>query len=539
MTSSALGAFIGIAISVSTASSFSIQSPCSHLNNHPVQQFGQNLQQDRHLHSRIGETSLGMGKWNHHPGRDGTKNRVDDTDRSDSSAIPSLESLNCDTNVFDLGDLNGDNDEKDGAFRFQRLDLDVQPTQGSSPARDWGGLNDCSSSSPSTFALGFGTYVPKGVSASVFSSGEDSSSPLVLTPNSENQSEAEFLRSFLRSNQNWVDERILEYGGIVFRGFGDPGGTAAVGKEIVRALGGGNGISSSSSSSPDLDAARKGFGIYLVSEHRPHRFYPSSVRDGIDRRGARTAWPKRVAEISTRTWLTDWRRIHDDLPPRLRRKLTEKDLLYTRTRRAGSSSSSSTEPTIVEDDIAMMTELDDAASTDDGEPSAWYRLFGSTNKRVFADAYRHLVEATEGATAPAVVRETFRSEAFRLHPHTSRKIWFELAHRFHWTSLPAELLAGFRRTKNPLLLLRALQEATVGAWKHLRRGNSRRSRSPSSSRGAPPPEATTTTVSFGDGTPLSWWEMHRIRLAIRNNTARHPWKPGDFLVVDGLSLGPQ
>jgi hypothetical protein len=196
---------------------------------------------------------------------------------------------------------------------------------------------------------------------------------------------------------------------------------------------------------------------------------------------------------------------------------------------------SSTEILFREDDDDL-TQLGTVAAFESSQPSSWYRLFGSTNKHVFEKAYRLTI--LDYPQTDVFEESSFVCEAFRSHPHNAKdKIWFEHAHRFHWTSLPAELLNDFWTTKNPRILAKAAKESWLAVWRRLVRGTMHRRKSLLSSSLSP--ETATTTVAFGDGKPISWWEMRQIRRAIQKNTASHSWRPGDLVVVDGLSMGLQ
>lgn len=542
MISPFIGASLCISLLLSTARSFSIGNHRNHIiNRHPVHRH------DRYHLPTIERISSGVGVTNtitnHLPGGDVSGTHVGNTGSSARLGRTYLPYLNYDLELF-----------------RNPSDLDVPDTTHRRPElpsteHGWEGLIDISSS-PTAFDLGWSIFVPNGVSASLFSTSGGriiDSSPLVLTPDrkyhnpageeasSSSMPSSEILRSFLRTNQKWIDEQILEYGAVVFRGFAEPKDAdsssssnkiAAIGKEILRAFNPGN-------------DTRKGFGCYVISENSSGTESLSSTGQYTVLGGTKGSYPTRLSEISAHTRLTDWREIHDDLPPNLRRKLTEKHLLYKRSLlvepaspekllpfRRSSSSNINERTTADEDDI---TEIDAGAAGT--KPSSWFRLFGSTNKKAFEKTYRQIVEPIvqqQEKTAGMFEERLFVSEAFRCHPRTNEKIWFELAHRFHWTSLSAELLADFARTKNPWTLARAMRKASVSVWKRLCGESFPR---PSSQRRQQEPE--TTTVSFGDGTPVSWWEMHQIRRAIRKNTAKHPWKPGDLLVADGLSMGLQ
>ncbi|SFO08696.1 Taurine catabolism dioxygenase TauD, TfdA family [Pseudonocardia ammonioxydans] len=48
------------------------------------------------------------------------------------------------------------------------------------------------------------------------------------------------------------------------------------------------------------------------------------------------------------------------------------------------------------------------------------------------------------------------------------------------------------------------------------------------------PEGLPVTTCFGDGTPIGWDLVSRIRQAYADNTIREPWQSGDLLVVDNI-----
>merc|ERR1711976_1079211 len=100
-------------------------------------------------------------------------------------------------------------------------------------------------------------------------------------------------------------------------------------------------------------------------------------------------------------------------------------------------------------------------------PSPWLSLYGSKNKKVLETAYKKFLDEVSYFSE----EREFICEAFRRHPQTNQKIWFELAHRFHWTSLPAQFISEFKYSKNPWALVRAVGAVSNGLWKRLRRSN--------------------------------------------------------------------
>ena len=365
-------------------------------------------------------------------------------------------------------------------------------------------------SSPSTLALR-----SSGVSASVLPM-QGHSSPLVLTPDGDSSSE--FLRSFLNSHKKWVEEYVHEYGAVVFRGFGDEtngsSDTAAIYEELLGAIGSNKGSQSSS-----LDV-QKGFESYLVFEQSNPGISQKYSLERIQKS------PTRLFKISDKARFVDWRRIHDDLPPKIRRKLCEKHLLYKRR-----DVIPAPEMTIPLRSVAKPCSSGFVSYR--ATPLQWSRLFGSTSTNTVERAYRQAIAAIalqiyQENKATFVDERRFLSEAFRRHPHTNEIIWFERAHTFHWTSKLTKLLKESGLAKN---LWRLVQASSVGLWQQLlcivgKRSRQKRSKS-------------TTKVTFGDGTPIAWWEILQILRAIHKNTVQYPLKPGDFLMVDGLSLGLQ
>ena len=392
----------------------------------------------------------------------------------------------------------------------------------------WEGLSNVMGSPSSGFALGYSLFVPKGVSVSFLTTDRRTPklSPLIVTPDQTNRNLGDntmkdSLRSFLNTYQKWVDERVLEYGGIVFRGFGGADHTksieeiTAAGKEILRAF------------SNDTEGIRKEFEYYLVSNINSKGLQHTSRK--------KDAQPLRLTKISTETKITDWRSIHGDLPSNLQRKLDEKHLLYKRTDLVKKKIQDNRSFQKRNNEVFMNhnngeENISDAIATATTS-SSWLELYGSTNKKVFETAYNQLLEKTLYFPQES----EFVCEAFRRHPQTNQKIWFELAHRFHWTSLPAQFITEFKYSKNPWALVRAVGAASNGLWKRLRRSNT----TPLNSSRRYSQENDNISVAFGDGKPISWWEMHQIRRAINKNTEHFSWKPGDILVVDGLSLGVQ
>jgi hypothetical protein len=149
----------------------------------------------------------------------------------------------------------------------------------------------------------------------------------------------------------------------------------------------------------------------------------------------------------------------------------------------------------------------------------WPEMFGTSDKK---EVERLLHEENmpmqwEGRNQDTFVSK-FQTEAFHNHPETNKAVWFNHAQVFHWTSFPAELFAAFRRTRDWRCWGHALH---VTARPVIQYGVLRRKMA--------------LHVSFGDGTPLSSWEMHQICKAVHKIMVFDRWHQGDLLLIDNFS----
>jgi len=138
----------------------------------------------------------------------------------------------------------------------------------------------------------------------------------------------------------------------------------------------------------------------------------------------------------------------------------------------------------------------------------WSDVFANNDKTDVEHIAReeHLLVRWERKDKGTFVSQ-YVAEPFQLHPETKQPVWFNHAQVFHWTTFPAELFLTFGRTKEPLFLAGAIG---VGLFSILKYGVLG--------------QKMALDASFGDGTPISIWEMHQIRKAIRKNTVYNRWQ---------------
>ena len=244
----------------------------------------------------------------------------------------------------------------------------------------------------------------------------EASLPLILQPKVGQISSPEFLRSFLEKHRVRIEQQILEYGAVVFRGFGIENANAENDTdEAIRAL------------LPGINNEEEdGFEVFFISN------------------------------IEVKATLTDFRKAYHDLPPRLRTKLLTKKLLY---QRAHQPLIPATVPP-----LARIYAIDDAT-----RKKSWFQLFGATNKR----HTKQLDRKTRGYTKQErrindkhILANKFLSVAFQLHPKTKEWVFFKHAHIFHWTTFPADFFRAFRRTMDVKILSHALLVGVKSFWKY-------------------------------------------------------------------------
>jgi hypothetical protein len=206
---------------------------------------------------------------------------------------------------------------------------------------------------------------------------------------------------------------------------------------------------------------------------------------------------KAPTTVGGETALADFRKVYQDLPKKLREKRSTKKLRYTRTHyKVGAKNTH---------DVAAML--------------GWPEMFGTSDQKEVGRLSREegMPMRWEGKNKDTFVTE-FQSEPFQLHPQTKEPVWFNHAQVFHWTSFPAELFASFRRTREWRILGHALRVSarSLLQYRLLRK-------------------KMALQVAFGDGTPISFREMHQIRKAVHKNMVFNRWQQGDLMLIDNFS----
>ena len=322
----------------------------------------------------------------------------------------------------------------------------------------------------------------------------DESFPLVVSPKQDKS--LTFLTQFLKNNKEWVNEQMLEYGAVLFRGF-DIENAANV-ETAIRAVEPnlhntyrGTSPRNAQPGSDFVFSAAEVPSHFPIAQHLEMSFLPAPPKKLF------FSALKAPNAVGGETALADFRQVYRDIPKTLRDKLATKKLRYTRTHHKKGARFTH--------DVASM--------------QSWQDLFDTSDKTEVERKARdeNMPMRWEGRNKDIFVSE-FMSEPFQLHPVSREPVWFNHAQVFHWTTYPAELFFAWRRTKEWRFLVRAIALSIKSVIQYGLLG-----------------KKMALNVDYGDGTPISVQEMRQIRKAVHKNMVFIRWEKGDLVLIDNFS----
>ena len=319
--------------------------------------------------------------------------------------------------------------------------------------------------------------------------------PLVISPRWNDS--LEFVCQWLEINRSWVDDKILEYGAVLIRGF-----------QIKNAV--------------DFEKATLALQPNLCDEYRGTS--PRSLREGtkfaFNAADVPTNYPiaqhlemsflkspprqlyfgcmKASKSVGGETALCDFRKVYQDLSPELREKFATKKIKYTRKH--------------------LM--VGEKWTYDVGAMLGWPQLFGTEDldevEQICLQEQAPKVQWV-GANKDTFLQEWI-DEPFQRHPVTHEMVWFNHTNVFHWTTFPAELWFAFRRFNDIRFLIHCVLIAIFTYIKYVLLGYK-----------------MALNSTFGDGTPITLEEMNEVRAAIHKHMIFSRWQQGDILAIDNFS----
>lgn len=316
--------------------------------------------------------------------------------------------------------------------------------------------------------------------------------PLVIAPRWD--ASISFLCLFLKQNREWLDDVILKHGAVLLRGF-----DVTDGAEFQRSV---------QSYQPKLNCTYRGTSprnmipgtthvfsaaevpvYYPIAQHLEMSFLQAPPRQLY------FGCIKSSKSAGGETAICDFRAVFNDLDPVLKDKLLKYKIRYARRQhRVGSK-----------------------FTHDVSDQKGWPEIFGTSSMEEVEK-----ICAAEGEEVHWENGDTFvsswQSEAFQLHPISKEPVWFNHSQVFHWSTFPAELFHAFKRTWEIRYLLNCIFVSIVCIVKYVILGHT-----------------MSLNITFGDGSPITFWEMQEIRHTVHKNMVYNRWRKGDVLLLDNFS----
>lgn len=257
-----------------------------------------------------------------------------------------------------------------------------------------------------------------------------------------------------------ADEHLPACAGILFRGF------RVEGVERFRAFAAGFGhplLSYEFGSTPRSNVAA---GIYTSTEYPAHQHIPLHNEQAYTR-----DWPMKIwfhcvqaSPVGGETPVADSREIFRRVPERLRERFRERGLMYVR-------------------------------NYGNGLDVPWEQVF-NTGDRAEVEAYCRRQGIVCEWKDDGELRTRQTCQAVARHPRTGDWVWFNQAHLFHVSNLPAETRES---------LLEILDE-----------------------------EDLPRNVLYGDGSPIEPADLDEVRAVLDEAKVVFPWRDGDVLMLDNM-----
>jgi alpha-ketoglutarate-dependent taurine dioxygenase len=284
----------------------------------------------------------------------------------------------------------------------------------------------------------------------------DSPLPLVVRPAVQELS----LASWAAAHSAFIESYLIRNGAILFRDFGLSEVTEF--EELIQAVSGPL-LDYSYRSTPRTVISGK---IYSSTEYPAHQSIPLHNENSYSLSWPRKIWffSVKVADQGGETPIADSRKIYNAIPAEIRDCFERKGLMYARNYGTG---------------------LD----------LPWQDVF-QTSSRAVVENYCRTSNIEFEWIGDDQLRTRQRCQVVEQHPVTAQMVWFNQAHLFHVSRLPAEvrdwLLAAFGEDNLP------------------------------------------RNVYFADGSPIDAAMLDEISRACESQAVVFPWQPGDVLLLDNM-----
>jgi alpha-ketoglutarate-dependent taurine dioxygenase len=225
------------------------------------------------------------------------------------------------------------------------------------------------------------------------------------------------LATWAENNQQFIETKLLKHGGILFRNFLVNGVSDF--ENFIKAVSG-NLLEYSYRSTPRSHVSGR---IYTSTEYPPEQSIPLHNEMAYSRH-----WPMKIgfycvqpAERGGETPIADSRKVFQRIPPAIREKFIQKQVMYVR-------------------------------NYGNGLDLPWQNVFQTTEKSE-VEKYCHNHEIEFEWYGQDCLKTHQICQAVATHPKTGEMVWFNQAHLFHVSNLNPSvregLLAGFKEKELP------------------------------------------------------------------------------------------
>jgi alpha-ketoglutarate-dependent taurine dioxygenase len=325
--------------------------------------------------------------------------------------------------------------------------------------------------------------------------GKGEALPLVVRPATEGNVSAEFLRSWISRNTEWLDGKLLKHGAVLFRGF-----RVETGRQFQTVV---------QQYCPSLSDAYRGTSprrlvdgtryVFSASELLPSYPIPQHIEMSFLPAPPRFLFfccLEAPTSVGGETSLCDFRKVYQQLDPAVRRDFEQKRVLYSR----------------------YYTPVKSGLFSDPTMMKGWQDVFGTPDKAAVVAELRETGQdfCWEGDN----LRICSQQAAVETHPLSGEKIWFNHTLVFHFTMLSSELYRVYKRMGGLKYRLLSWFYWFLKFWFFSVRGSSR----------------VGFHTSFGDGSDIPEGHLEHVRDVVWKNMVFNHWKQGDVVMIDNFRI---
>lgn len=317
--------------------------------------------------------------------------------------------------------------------------------------------------------------------------------PLVITPGTDDRS-VESLTKWINENKEWVNDKIIEHGAVLFRGFDikTPQLFESVAKTIDPELKNNYLGTSPRNIQPNTEyvfSASELPGYYPIMQHCEMSFLPNPPRKLFF---YCEVAPKEGGE----TPLTDFRKVYNDLDPKIRKEFEERGIRYVRNYNGPKNKK----------------------KFDLWKLKRWDEMFMTTDKAVVEKVckendlevvWKDDDRLTLINTMPAIAN----------HPITNEKVWFNHLQVFHKAAAAIEYSYINKRHKDLRSALYNLFTGLMSGVKDITTDT----------------EEHAMNCTFSDGTPIPDEYVKHVEEVIWKHMTFYHWQLGDVVAIDNFS----